>query len=130
MSPPGARPLLILPSRKHHSRRIKPIVMNDYYSSSKAVEAGSTSSPLIGSVGVPPTPTLGRPPSSRARFVSCLIQSLLVPSRLQKSCAWPFCLYVNLTCGPSLVLFSRHPAEIGIHQNSWNSISRPPISMW
>jgi hypothetical protein len=34
---PGA--LLIYPSRNHHSPQIKPTLINDYYSSSKAVEA-------------------------------------------------------------------------------------------
>jgi hypothetical protein len=32
-------------------------------------------------------------------------------------------LYVNMTCGPSLVIFNWHPAKIDIHQNSWNSVS-------
>ena len=43
---------------------------------------------------------------------------------------WMFALYlyVNPTCGPSLVIFSWHPAEIDIHQNSWNYVSDNPIS--
>jgi hypothetical protein len=70
----------------------------------------------------------GGRPTSGPIFPSVYFQSLLVPSRLQKSYAWPCCLYVNLTCGPSLVLFSWHPVETNIHQNSWNYISKPPIS--
>jgi len=42
---------------------------------------------------------------------------------------WLVSLYVNLTCGSPLDLFGSPSAEIDIHQNSWNSVSVPPISM-
>jgi hypothetical protein len=38
-------------------------------------------------------------------------------------CTLVFSLYVNLTCGPSMVIFSWHPIKTDIHKNSWNSIN-------
>jgi hypothetical protein len=114
----------------HDSPWIKPTLINGDYWSSKAVEAWSTRLDLIGPCRWASAQE-GRAGALLPWQIS--LPFILVPSRVFYSLpsrAWVFSLYVNMTYGPSLVLFSWHPAKIDIHQNSWNSISKPPISMW
>ena len=69
------------------------------------------------------------PPWPSVKFCSPLFWCLPEPSRSYLFTCWLVSLYVNLTCGSPLDLFGSPSAEIDIHQNSWNSVSVPPISM-
>jgi hypothetical protein len=101
----GSGALLIQPSRKHHSPRIKITLIYDYYSSSKAVGERSARSRLIGSVawaaahevgaGAPPVGPVGLL-LHRVAFTSLLDYSFFIVGLIS--------LYVNLTCGPLLVV--------------------------
>jgi hypothetical protein len=63
------------------------------------------------------------------RSPSLLFWWLAKPSRSYLSTCWLVSLYVNMTCGPPLVISWSPPTEIDIHQNWWNSVSVCPISM-
>jgi hypothetical protein len=79
--------------------------------------------------------SVGRAPRPRGGHPCCLASGpsppgkyLLEFSRIFFFIVWSVSLYVNLTCGPPLVLSCQTPVKIDIHQNSWNSISVTPIS--
>jgi hypothetical protein len=61
---------------------------------------------LIGSVGGAGTQGGGRAPHFRARFASCLFPESSRTFHIPEKLCVALCLYVNLTCWPSLVLFS------------------------